>query len=62
MATATATAGGDSEDNDGSAPDTKGGGVEVIGVDGDIEDCSMNGRVIVGGGRAAATETETTVK
>jgi hypothetical protein len=61
MATATATVGGDSEDDDGAAPDTKGGGVEVIDVDGNDEDCGADGRVFVGGGRAAATATETTI-
>ena len=36
-ATATATAGGGSNDDNGAAPDAKGGGAEVIGVDGDNE-------------------------
>ena len=61
MATATATADGSSEDDDGAAPDTKGGGVEVIGVDGEDEDCGADGRVLVGGSRAAATAMETTI-
>ena len=36
-ATATATAGGGSNDDNGAGPDAKGGGAEVIGVDGDNE-------------------------
>ena len=60
MATATATGGGDSKDNDGAAPDTKGEGEEVICVEGNNEDCGADGRVFVGGGRAAETAMETT--
>jgi len=40
--TATATAGGSSADDYGAAPDTKGGGAEVISVDGDDEDCGAD--------------------
>ena len=61
MVTATSTSGGDSNDNNGAVPDAKGGGAEVIGVDGDDEDCGADGRVLVGGSRAAATATETTI-
>ncbi len=42
-------------------PDVKGGGAEVIGVDGDDEDCGADGWVLVGGSRAAATVTERTI-
>ncbi len=59
MVTATSTSGGDSNDNNGPVPDAKGGGAEVIGVDGNGEDCSVDGWVLVGGSRAAATATET---
>jgi hypothetical protein len=39
----------------------KAGGAEVIGVDSDNEDCGVDGRAFVGGGRAAATAMETTI-
>ncbi len=42
IATATATAGGSSNNNDGATPDAKGGGVEVIGVGGDNENCGAD--------------------
>ena len=42
MATAAATAGGGSKDDDGTAPDTKGRGVEVTGMDGNNEDCGAD--------------------
>ena len=44
-----------------AVPDAKGGGAEVISVDDDDEDCGTDGRVFVGGNRAAATATETTI-
>ena len=43
-----------------AVPDAKGGGAEVIGMDGNNEDCGADGRVFVGGGRAAETAMETT--
>jgi hypothetical protein len=55
MAAATATAGGGSDDNNGATPDAKGRGAEVIGVDGNNEDCgadagSTSTAIIVNGG------------
>ena len=55
MATATATAGGGSNDDNRAAPDVKGRGVEVICVDGDDKDCgadagSSSTAVVVDGG------------
>ena len=55
MATATATAGGSSDDNNGAALDVKGRGAEVIGMDGDNKDCGADARssstaVVVNGG------------
>jgi hypothetical protein len=61
MVTVTSTSGSDSNDNNGAVPDAKGGGAELIGVDGDNKDCGEDGRVLVGGSRAAATATETTI-
>ena len=42
MATGTATAGGGIDRNNGAMPDAKGGGAEVISVDGDNKDCGAN--------------------
>ena len=55
MAMATATAGGGSNDDNGAALDVKDGGVEVIGVDGNNEDCGVDAgssltAVVVNGG------------
>ncbi len=55
MATAAATTGGGSNNNAGAVPDAKGGEAEVIGVDGDDEDCgadagSLSTAVVVNGG------------
>ena len=41
-ATAAAIAGGSSEDNNGAALDTKGRGAEVICVEGNNKDCSVD--------------------
>ncbi len=38
MAMAITTVGGGSDDNEGVAPDVKGGGAEAIGMDSDNED------------------------
>ena len=42
MATATSTAGGSSNDNNGAAPEVKSRGAEVTGVDGNNEDCGAD--------------------
>ena len=39
---ATTTVGGGSDDNEGVAPDVKGGGAEAIGMDSDNEDCGAD--------------------
>ncbi len=55
MATVIATTGDSSNDDNGAAPDAKGGGVEVIDVDRNGKDCnadagSLSTAVIVDGG------------
>ena len=42
MATATATAGGGSDEDGGAGPDAKGGGAEVTGADGSNKECSAD--------------------
>ena len=47
MATATATAGGSSNNNAGAVSDAKGRGVEAIGVGGNNKDCSTGTRSLL---------------
>ena len=61
MVMATATAGSGSDDDEDCSAGCERRGAEVIGVDGNDEDCGADGRVFVGGGRAAATATETKI-
>ena len=42
MATVTATAGGGSDNDNGAVPDAKGRGMEVIGMEGNNEDCGAD--------------------
>ena len=42
MAKVTATAGGGSNNDNSATPDMKGGGVDVIGVDGGNKDCGTD--------------------
>ena len=42
MATVTTTVGGSSNNDNGAAPDAKGRGAEVIGVDGTNKDCGAD--------------------
>ena len=55
MATATATVGGGSNNNDGAGLDVKDRGAEVIGMDGNNKDCdadagSLSTAIVVDGG------------